>query len=487
MSNANNANMTVCSNFTVTGRAAETHNETVMPHEAKWEASVGHLWLPTLARFQRVGCTGESMCLQANCLEPDDDYTCDQCHAEEARMVCEDGGSKTRTIVTVIVVVVCVVVVACNTVYIGGKETSTPVVPFKEQRRIRNPVAAVLIAYRRRVVHLMGVLGCNVAEYRVCFIASVLVLLITFATTGLPLIEVVSGQDKWVPTGTRVKRELDYTMKWTQEVTQGHNIIVMVGAENEGENAATPHHLGMLLKVMNVLKEVEVPIQFPNGTYGNNIKYDDICQSLDNPVLETIMPGKKPCLNPSVLDCFYEGAWQTDDVSLGKPLPVEQQSTLFKNLLKGYEVAQAIQEGQLSTYVGRPSFTNMTTTEILERFSRNLESGVCHHWVVSSTLGRSQQFGSFVHDGIPKGRFNETGIVKVEMIMGLLRQYPAKRVKVCRAHTHTHTAHSAGLPEAHVALRRERDRGPHGGVVRPHTRRPGGPERRRRQLPEHAC
>ena len=412
------------------------HNFTVAPFgqdlqiKAGMDAAGKTLWTyGTKSRIQAKGCPSESQCLQQNCLEPPEKKTCADCKVDHALLKCDDDDEGASTVVVIIVVVVFVLIIACNIVYVGGRSGSAPGLarPMKQERKIRNKIAAVLVGYRRLWVHYMSLLGVCVAEYRISFFVSVMLILITFGACGLPLITVDTGSKKWVPEGGRLEREIDFVDKWTQDTTQSHVMIIMIGTDDDS-SVLSRNYLESLLKVMQRLQTLTVPVYFRNGTTGSFAGYDDFCQSVDNPTLDTIMPGGKPCINPSVLDCFFEGSWQAGDVSLGMPLPVENQSIVYKNLEQAYYVAERIQPGQLGKYSGKPSFRNMTDQQIRERLSRSAE--YCEHWIISATLSRSEAFGTFVEDGIPRGKFNETTLLSSKVMSSITAQYPAKRARV---------------------------------------------------------
>jgi len=116
----------------------------------------------------------------------------------------------------------------------------------------------------------------------------------------------------------------------------------------------------------------------------------------------------KPCINPSVLDPFVEGAWEFDPTSSD---PVKQEK--WSSFLTIARVA-AFAGAASPAYAGQvnfpyspqagsvgapiyPSYTTMTNQQIVDRLIQSGTPGV-GHWIAASTQSWGHLFGSYVGD-----------------------------------------------------------------------------------------
>eukprot|EP01059_Diplonema_ambulator_P018365 TRINITY_DN3068_c0_g1_i2.p1 TRINITY_DN3068_c0_g1~~TRINITY_DN3068_c0_g1_i2.p1 ORF type:complete len:1590 (+),score=416.89 TRINITY_DN3068_c0_g1_i2:269-4771(+) len=433
MTNANNT----CNNLEPVTRSMEPHGVQA-PFLVEWgQLDLKHkTWkLDVAVRMQLSTCKGASQCLQLNCQEPvSTSYTCEECTLHDAQLHCTHGGTPLRVFMVIIVFLAICFVTGGNLWYVktANKPPPTP----RASRRFsipttavaaHNPCLVMLQKYRKAFLQYLGLLGNLVARYRWCFFISVVTVLILFIPTGAPLFEVDTSEQTWVPEGGRLEREMKFVDAWTDDTKQAKAVFVMVGSDN-GKSALDPYYAKMMLKILIELRKVKVPLKHKNGTVGMMVGWDDFCASIDHPMLDQIMPGGKPCINPSILDCFYEGAWMLDDVSLGHPLPVANQSILYKNLKQAVTIAETVAPGALIDYEGRPSLQNMTAEEMLDIYSQF--SIKCDHWAIGVSLTRGGVFGSYEagEEPIPMLQ-NHTKLITADKVLAYVAQYSAKRTK----------------------------------------------------------
>eukprot|EP01064_Diplonema_japonicum_P006980 TRINITY_DN14754_c0_g1_i4.p1 TRINITY_DN14754_c0_g1~~TRINITY_DN14754_c0_g1_i4.p1 ORF type:complete len:1134 (+),score=221.63 TRINITY_DN14754_c0_g1_i4:41-3442(+) len=431
-----------CNNIDPIVRSLEPHG-VLAPFELKWgQVNDSGIWnWDEEIRLQLIGCPDDRQCLQLNCQEPsDDEFSCADCEIDSADVSCSKSGTHPRVFMFIIVVGVLCLLTGINLWAVKTMASQAPTprlsrrfsIPITAVNDKTNPCLVMLQKYRRAFLQYMGLLGNVVARYRGCFFFTIVTVLVIFIPTGISLFEIDTNRAAWVPEGGRLEREINFNEAWTQDSKQAQAVFIMVGADN-GESALKPYYLSMMLKILNEVRKVKVDLKHSNGTFGLKVGWDDFCASIDHPLLDQIMPGGKPCINPSILDCFYEGGWQVDDVSLGKPLPAENQSLVYKNLVQAVKIAETAAPGALKDYVDRPSFRNLTDDQILDRFSQVATK--CDHWVVGASFSRSESFGGFKagSDKVP-ALGNETRIESAGRIKALAAQYSAKRCKEFRVH-----------------------------------------------------
>ena len=417
-------------------RSEDMHNASG-PNQVRWTRQAGATWIYDDAiRFVTNGCPGEAQCLQLNCQEPLDGYQCFECTLEFAQLSCSRSETDVKLILAIVICITALCLVVCNVIYASNK--SEPVTP-RLSRRFSVPTTGVQVQenivvvflqkYRKAFLQLMGALGNLIGRRSNAFIGTALTLLLVF-TVSLPLFfEVDTGGSysaDWAPEGGRLERELNFVNKWRENSKQASTVLIMVGPEDTKRyNALSKHFAFELLRILQDITNITVPIATSDGRI-IQVGYEDFCASVDHPILDQIMPGKKPCINPSVLDCFFEGGWQLDDVSQGKPLPEDQQSVKFKNLEAVYKLAKAASPGAITSYSGRPSLQDLTEEEVIERYSQS--STLCDDWVTSASLGRSNSYGSFTEDK-ENLTLGEPKLIWAEKIAAVALQYSAKRAK----------------------------------------------------------
>eukprot|EP01063_Lacrimia_lanifica_P007255 TRINITY_DN145_c0_g6_i1.p1 TRINITY_DN145_c0_g6~~TRINITY_DN145_c0_g6_i1.p1 ORF type:complete len:1830 (+),score=549.38 TRINITY_DN145_c0_g6_i1:123-5492(+) len=388
----------------------------------------------THSRFEVRPCKQESLCMQLNCMEPLDGYTCGDCYIEDAVVVCGDDGDNLRRILVVVVVLLIVFLIIINVgccTNDNAEESVDGKARTQEWQRqmesITNPVEAFLFRYRGFFVNGLGQLGNVVAQNAKFFFVTMMLIDIMFVCVGVPQITVNTDKDQWVPTGSRISREVQLVDKWEEDTKQFHRIWVMVGPSNKSD-AANAWTSQVFTDALQTLVNVETDIFYPNGTVGQKVKGMDFCQSLDNEQLEQVptLKGKVlPCIAPTALDCFFEGAWEMEDVSNGTERPLENQSTTYNTLGHLYTTAAA-QPGAnpISLYKGRPSFKSFMDPEAFK--DHVSEQSKCEHWVVSATLGRTA-WGGAVWDDTKKVNGGYSRLNFAAKQIGVVAQYPPKR------------------------------------------------------------
>ncbi|KAJ9443217.1 Protein patched-like protein 3, partial [Diplonema papillatum] len=389
-------------------------------------------------RVQLTGCSSDAQCLQLNCQEAEDGYSCEDCDIEAATLTCGSGDSKKRSILIIVVVVVLLLLLGCSIAYYYN---DTDAVSPRKSRRFSLPAGGseksvnVMVAlqqrYRRAFLEHMGALGGCIGTHYPVFFVAIVVVHVAIIATGLQLVDTTSQSNAWVPVGSRAEKELEFVDAWTEDRKQSHFANIMIGPDDDSENALSKHYIIELLHVLQEVAKVKVPLKHADGSFAMNVGWADFCTSIDHPQLDTLMPGAKPCINPSILDCFYEGGWQIDDVSLGRPLAPENQSLTYKNLEKAYDVVRQVAPGAMTTYTGRPSLFDLSEEEVVDRVSQNVDQ--CDHWIVSTSMARSEMLGSVVDDGVVHPELgNATRLVSAKRLLALSLQYSPKRTKEFR-------------------------------------------------------
>ena len=378
------------------------------------------------ARVQQQGCPGEAQCLLLNCQEPLAGYKCHECSLDCAELTCSSNSYRYMLLLMIISLVSLAAVCAVHIRNVFKNRVVVEVQPTTIPENKNNfSFNGCILTYRAMFIVHMSDMGRSISSNRISFLSSVLAMLFIFAACGLPVFELNDGgsySSDWAPQGGRLETELAYVKKWTEDSKRSHYIQILLGPSDTSKNALEKKYAISLLSVLKEIVKITVPITYTNSS-GNiintNLGWDDFCTSIDHPALSAIIPGTLPCINPSVLNCFYEGSWQLSDEA-------------YANLELAYRFSTQLPStnGTITSYKDRPSIYNLTDAEVLERYS---DSSKCDDWAKSTTLGRSEMFGAYVDDGIPRTPGGEASLISAERIGATILQYSAKRAREFKA------------------------------------------------------
>jgi len=144
------------------------------------------------------------------------------------------------------------------------------------------------------------------------------------------------------------------------------------------------------------MRGVAVGVKRADGNGSEALAYEDFClRNARNPVFDQMYPGDKPCVQPTVLDCFFEGSWQLQNVSEGVWPEVDapdvqrlEFAVSILNLIFGTS------EPIFDTYRDRPSYRNLTDAEIGAIYKAwEMEHGGCQNWFRALALKQGAALG----------------------------------------------------------------------------------------------
>eukprot|EP01060_Flectonema_neradi_P006524 TRINITY_DN1440_c2_g1_i1.p1 TRINITY_DN1440_c2_g1~~TRINITY_DN1440_c2_g1_i1.p1 ORF type:complete len:1575 (+),score=263.12 TRINITY_DN1440_c2_g1_i1:15-4739(+) len=413
-------------NISAIMRSTESQNYTAPQTLLKWStfnSVLGSFNPDADARIQEQGCPGDAQCLLLNCQEPHSGFQCHECTIEFAELTCSSDSFNVTLLLFVVSLSLVFIVCGAHTVRTirTTPRNSVPPATMRTKRDESFTFNKCILTYRATFVVKMAGLGRMIATHRPYFIGSVLLSLLSFSCMGIPTFELNSGgsySSDWAPQGGRLEREIEYVKKWTEDSKRSHYIQILLGPTDTSKNALKREYALTLLSVLEDIVNITVPVTYTNDSghvVSTRLGWEDFCTSIDHPALDAVIPGPLPCMNPSVLNCFYEGSWQLTDEA-------------FDNLELAYRFSTQLPSanGTITSYKDRPSLRNMTDEEVIQRYS---DTSNCDDWAKSTSLGRSEMFGGYVDDGIPRTPGGETTLVSAERIGATIMQYSAKRAR----------------------------------------------------------
>eukprot|EP00756_Hemistasia_phaeocysticola_P003019 Hpha_TRINITY_DN12018_c0_g1::TRINITY_DN12018_c0_g1_i1::g.140867::m.140867 len=340
-------------------------------------------------------CQSARGCPEFGCRAPAKGYECQECEVVGAKVTCPDNSGEDRVLVAVLAGVSVALLAAGAFVYClraGCIKT--------ESGRPDEPTKDPLQMYRKLLTKGLRSYGATVARSRVTALVVVLSSVVIFAVLGLPYFTTSGGNSKargladWLPAGGRLAKEVDYVDKWTDVTSQEfYNFYVLIGPRDENGNALQKRYVQDMLDVLEIVHKVTVTAVDSKGKEVT-IGWRQLCLSLDNPVLDAILGkgSKKMCSNPGILDCFFEGSWEFEDVHQ-RPLPPATPSELSQRLKLAHTIAGSMRSvNPISVYDSRPSFQLMTDAEVRAHLSN--KSTKCDHWSIPASLVRDKMFGA---------------------------------------------------------------------------------------------
>eukprot|EP01059_Diplonema_ambulator_P036869 TRINITY_DN9454_c0_g1_i1.p1 TRINITY_DN9454_c0_g1~~TRINITY_DN9454_c0_g1_i1.p1 ORF type:complete len:1243 (+),score=373.37 TRINITY_DN9454_c0_g1_i1:75-3731(+) len=395
--------------------------QTAPDKTSQWLRAEGTKWVyDDEVRVTARGCHVPDACLQLNCQEPTDGYTCDECTINGSLISCGKSSPLRYIFLGVaLLLILSISVLAYFSLRSQAAYATTPITTPFTTTTFTAFRTSIWHRYRTLIVSKMASLGRLISLNRKIFILAPFTCLVILIGLGLPVVKTRSAGSysaDWVPRGGRLEDEINYVQKWSDPSKTGTGVEIMVGPDDTSKSALTKHYLRELLRVYQEVYALKVPAYYNNGS-STMVGYQDWCLSIDNPMITEF-----PCMNPSPLDCYFEGSWAMGDVSLGHPLPVANQSDLYK----ANEFYAILAPGQLLTYSDRPSFMNETDEQILEQMS--LYPTECQHWAPSVTKGRGYLFGGYktsdqmTDEAVPKPKM-ESAV----RLVGWTLQHSARR------------------------------------------------------------
>eukprot|EP01062_Namystynia_karyoxenos_P045681 TRINITY_DN3398_c0_g1_i2.p1 TRINITY_DN3398_c0_g1~~TRINITY_DN3398_c0_g1_i2.p1 ORF type:complete len:1792 (+),score=322.68 TRINITY_DN3398_c0_g1_i2:62-5437(+) len=366
-------------------------------------------------------------CPALNCLVPDEGLygwgvACDHCVVTGANLHCTEPFNPVRFGLKVVMWSVVAVMLAVLAVYVV-RVAPLPAEGLWLNRR-RGPLAESLdcssgltapastatcsacrLVDRYRVQFERGCynVGWFLASHSGPLYFGILAVLVWVCACGVPQAQIDRNPTltDWAPDGGQLARQLEYYNRWTTKGSQFSEFFLMVGPEDqEGDSALRGKYLEATHRLLDEIKGLRVAVPRGDGKGEVLLGYEDFCLRLpDNPVLRHIYPGETPCIHPGPLDCFFEGAWQIENVSSGAwpARPSDATRTLDKALVTLNAIFGNL--SVIDNYYGRPSYRNLSDADIRLRLSDYPHTtGGCRHWHVESTLKRGMAFGGATLD-----------------------------------------------------------------------------------------
>eukprot|EP01065_Artemidia_motanka_P039384 TRINITY_DN4826_c0_g1_i1.p1 TRINITY_DN4826_c0_g1~~TRINITY_DN4826_c0_g1_i1.p1 ORF type:complete len:1328 (+),score=349.62 TRINITY_DN4826_c0_g1_i1:71-4054(+) len=394
-------------------------------------------------------------CPDLQCLVPDEDNfdfkpTCSDCSVDGAQLKCSKGDS----IGVVLTVMMSIVLAALFLGVVGYVAKSKNAVQAETRRtasvdeRMQARIAptqvqlagakGLLEAYRVRFERLCYNFGWFLASHRQVFLVVVLTLMITFSVCGLPQAEIDKSptSEEWAPEGSMIARQLQFYNKWTPPSGVYPTFVLMVGSNSDAEDAMKRKYVRDFHRTVERLRRVTVSVRRTDGNGSAELGWEDYCsRPAENPVYDSIHPGVKPCVNPSILDCFYEGAWQIQDVSSGVwPDTLNEQMGNLERAVVVFNMIFGGTSDVVDNYRGRPSYQNLTDAEVHKILSEwKVERGGCQHWALGFKLKQMFALGGVQTSEplqCPLETSQEAEVVSARMLTGLFYANNADRLKL---------------------------------------------------------
>ena len=155
----------------------------------------------------------------------------------------------------------------------------------------------------------MRIWGMSLVTYRLLVAVSVGSIFAMISYAGLPQIRVEEGDHKqWSPSGGKVEQQLTWVDEYMDEtVTDRRSMWIMLSATDGSNLLENPafylEKLELLLRTMRAETRVRL---VDDWDVEHSLGWDDVCLSIDHPLINALAPGRKPCINPSPLDAFAE-------------------------------------------------------------------------------------------------------------------------------------------------------------------------------------
>eukprot|EP00756_Hemistasia_phaeocysticola_P039539 Hpha_TRINITY_DN16820_c6_g4::TRINITY_DN16820_c6_g4_i4::g.151504::m.151504/K06225/PTCH1; patched 1 len=397
----------------------------------------------------------DSGCPEHLCMVPDDVLyewaSCADCEVHGAVLKCSRSDAVKGALVVVLVIVVVLAVAGAGVVMLraggdGLRRSSSAGLRMAERIGARHTAAQSAIvrgleAYRAGFEGVCYKFGWLLATHRKVVMVAVLTVMVAFAVCGLPQAEVDKSptSEEWVPQGSLIASQLEFYNKWTPPSGRYPHFVLMVGPEAEGETALTRKYTEAFHRVTEGMREVGVEVKRADGSGTEVLAYEDYClRTSRNPVFDQLYPGDKPCVQPTVLDCFFEGSWQLQNVSAGrwpeKDTPEIQgleRAVMILNMIFG--TGGAI----MDNYRDRPSYKNLTDAEIGAIYKAwVVEHGGCQNWAKAVGLVQVSALGGLQSSEelrCPRDPEQKVDVVGASTLNGVFSMNSADRLSLGRA------------------------------------------------------
>eukprot|EP01065_Artemidia_motanka_P004988 TRINITY_DN1236_c4_g1_i1.p1 TRINITY_DN1236_c4_g1~~TRINITY_DN1236_c4_g1_i1.p1 ORF type:complete len:2217 (+),score=455.34 TRINITY_DN1236_c4_g1_i1:651-6653(+) len=367
-------------------------------------------------------CAVSTACQDLDCQEADDGYACSECSLWGYGLRCDSGINVGRVAMLVCTCVLSVGILGWITVtallegiegcpleeFSGEMSVATRAGPgrsrkssrrssaFHAMQQSQHSVTGFADRYRGHWLLAMKRLGYGFSHLRVRVLIGVSFVL-ALLMSGVAFGKMASGtgfSSDWAPLGGRLEYEIGMSDKWLDPTANPQEIWLIIGPENGNESAIQVKYLDILLDILQRLdQEVRVPLMLKDGTE-SMLGFNDFCLKLDHPTLSSVFKTTSenlPCTNPSVLDCFFEGAWQFENVSTGlQPENASVATDILRRALISVAHVPGKQEGFLKTYEKQPTYRNLTDAQLVDKVQ-----GGCEHWNIVASLPRGWMFGSY--------------------------------------------------------------------------------------------
>eukprot|EP00756_Hemistasia_phaeocysticola_P033043 Hpha_TRINITY_DN16444_c0_g1::TRINITY_DN16444_c0_g1_i2::g.161823::m.161823/K06225/PTCH1; patched 1 len=365
------------------------------------------------------GCP-DKQCLVADTSLYDWEPECSDCWVNGARLQCKDPLKDVRNTL-IIVMITCIGVL---TVAVAGYTVTHWATSTNEKKRARRRssfvteiaehmpkgVGKVLRGandcferYKQFFDHICYQAGWFLSEHRALFFTALVFTMLIMAVCGLAQAEIEKNpsSEDWTPEGSDLERQVKYFNKWSAPSADFPLIQVMVSS-TAGESVMKRKYVRAMHHAMEKLREVSVEVPRSDGNGTIPVSYEDFCLRIpENPAFDAIYPGEKPCVHPGVLDCFFEGAWQIENVSQHKwPDPVSENTLVLEEAVRTLNAIFGGRSAAVDNYQDRDSYMNLTDDEIADILSewdsktQKKGHGRCMHWANSYTVYRDDVVGS---------------------------------------------------------------------------------------------
>jgi len=414
---------------------------------------------------QNVGVAGcecpkayDSGCAEHQCLVPDEELygwaECGDCEVYGAVLRCSRAEPVKQALMVVLIIVVVLAVAGAGATVMmasgGGLVLRrTQSVVLRKAERIgagrvaaSNAVKRVLEAYRAGFEGACYEFGWLLASHRRVFLCSVLLVMIAFAACGLPQAEVDKSatSEEWAPVGSLIASQLGFYNKWTPPSGRYPYFVLMVGPEAEGESALNRKYTEAFHRVTEGMRRVAVDVKRADGNGTEGLAYEDFClRNARNPVFDQMYPGDKPCVQPTVLDCFFEGSWQLQNVSSGRWPEPGMDSPDVQRLEFAVGILNMIfgTSGAIfDTYRDRPSYKDLTDAEIAAIYKGwEMKHGGCQNWVRSLGLVQGAALGGLQSSDelrCPRDPEQEVSVSDAATLNGMFLMNSADRLSLGR-------------------------------------------------------